>query len=98
MQYKGYPPASFLEQAKKRHKYFRSAEEVIVLDETEVDPGSKSLSEVITHPLLLNIVERCLQWNPRKRVTALEAKTHPFFDCRIIESPAKSTRAKAPRK
>lgn len=44
-------------------------------------PGSKSLGGVLkcTDSLFLDLVSKCLEWDPEKRLKPDEAEMHPFL-------------------
>ena len=39
----------------------------------------KKLQQIIKNDLLFDLINQCLQIDPNKRITALQAKKHPFF-------------------
>ncbi len=41
----------------------------------------------ILHRLALDLLERLLQFDPSKRISAAEALTHPYFTTSIVYSP-----------
>eukprot|EP01083_Nonionella_stella_P102832 292941_1 len=40
---------------------------------------TKKLSQIIHDPKLSDLIDKCLRIDPNQRITAKEAKTHPFF-------------------
>lgn len=50
------------------------------LDHIENIIGLKTVDEILEgHPLLIDLIRRCLEINPSRRINCMEALRHPFF-------------------
>lgn len=86
-------PKEMLMKAPRTHIFFDSNLKQITNGIKRKKIGGSSISKVsqIKDPLLLDLLEKCLRWDPNARITAQQALTHPYFAKRS------SSRAVSPR-
>jgi dual specificity tyrosine-phosphorylation-regulated kinase 2/3/4 len=89
MEVLGMPPRHLLTSSQMMHKFFRTMTEPIILPNKRGylrKPSSTDLASVIKSDdsFLIDFVARCLNWDAPSRLTAEEARRHPW----LVEDPA----------
>ena len=86
----GMPPQSLLQRCKRTGLFFArtglSGDYAAPTHTSASVPGSRALQSFLrsrAEPLLLDLVERCLRWEPRERISAAEALQHPWVTNRL---------------
>jgi len=90
-------PQSLLKQSSRRDVFFNSNGSFIYSrkNQKRLAPGSFNIRTAtrIKDNALLSLLEKCLQWDQNKRISASEALNHPWFDLKEVLVP---TSARAP--
>jgi dual specificity tyrosine-phosphorylation-regulated kinase 2/3/4 len=91
MEVLGPPPRSMMEMS-PRKKYFFGLDGRPVMNwkRRRVNGSSLRLSTGIKDNLLLDLLGKCLEWDPTKRMTAADALNHAWFAVREIGSARKA--------
>ena len=82
IQYLGEPPAYLTKISPRRHKFFNDDGSLKKSKLTQSIQTHKSLEKFLgisSSPNLLDFLEKTLQWDPEKRITASEALDHPWL-------------------
>lgn len=77
----GNPPKNLIDRAKRR-KFFDDSCQLKTQPNGKVyKPGSKPLKSVLVckDKQFLDLVERCLEWDPSRRISASEALMHRWI-------------------
>ena len=104
MEILGVPPLEYLTKAKRAGYYFDSQGRPISNSQVKKKrvPGQISLRTAtrISDPALLDLLSKCLEWEPEKRITACEALQHRWFSAKTTNTPktarTSTTHAHAP--
>lgn len=81
MQVKGLVPAEMLAQAIKKAKFFNQGEMLPSKSGKILKPMTKSLSDYFKGKEVFgDFIERCLEWDPSKRLKPDEALLHPWLE------------------
>lgn len=84
MQTFGPPPINLVLQSPKKQMFFNANLAPKIYTDSKgrtYYPGAKPLSQVtnLQDPVLLDLVSRCLDWNPSTRLTPEQALVHPWI-------------------
>ena len=84
MEHLGLPPKYIIDKACQETDFFDSNRNPILRPNSKGvihEPGSKNIREKINcdNKDFINLIERCLEWDPKKRITAEEALRHRWF-------------------
>jgi dual specificity tyrosine-phosphorylation-regulated kinase 2/3/4 len=85
MEVRGIPPDSVLEQSTRKKIFFDpNTDEPILTPNSRGKlrmPESKSLHMVLQNssPSFIDFIERCLEWDPRHRISPLDALQHEWI-------------------
>ncbi|XP_062339115.1 dual specificity tyrosine-phosphorylation-regulated kinase 4-like isoform X2 [Osmerus eperlanus] len=93
----GMPPHGFLQTATRKRLFFDSKNNprnVINSKGRKRRPNSKDLAFVMKtkDPLLLDFIQRCLAWDPMKRITPEEAMQHEWIQDTLLYKTRPMTR------
>ena len=81
MEYKGVPADQLLQQATRRKLFFEpnGKPKIVANSKGKLHfPGTRKLP-TMPDANLANLVERCLDWDPKTRISPCEALRHPFI-------------------
>jgi dual specificity tyrosine-phosphorylation-regulated kinase 2/3/4 len=87
----GLPPAALLLNATRKALFFRGDGSPLATLRPR-RPLARAVGS--DDPLLLNLLQRCFEWDPSERITAQAALAHPFFAAQEavpVETPRKRT-------
>ncbi|OHT00278.1 CMGC family protein kinase [Tritrichomonas foetus] len=79
----GLPPKYLLFQGSRRKDFFHEDGTPIVYSKNKkLNISTKSLKSAskISDPLLLDLLQKCFEWDQTKRITAEQALKHPWFN------------------
>ncbi|KAI9304494.1 kinase-like domain-containing protein [Cunninghamella echinulata] len=99
MEVLGLPDRHLIEESSRRKLFFDSqgnARVVVNSKGKRRSPGTKNLAQVLrcNDPLFLDFIQRCLCWDPRYRMTAIEAMDHEWIQ-QPTPIPASTTTPKS---
>ena len=79
MEFLGKPPIYLLEKAPRRKKFFDPYYECIIVQKKK--RRSKSVEEILESEdkLFIDLIKRCLEWDPAHRITPEEALLHEWI-------------------
>lgn len=84
----GPPPKDLLMKCSRKHEFFTSDGRLRVPKDRRRrrQIGSITLQQItrITDNLLIDLLNRCFEWDQTKRITAVEALNHPYFTAKEI--------------
>ncbi|KAL1491645.1 hypothetical protein ABEB36_012209 [Hypothenemus hampei] len=91
MEVLGAPPDEVIAIATRRRLFFDSRGNPRCITNSKGrkrKPGSRSLSMVLrcTDPLFIDFVSKCLEWNPKRRMTPSEALCHSWIQSGTVSS------------
>jgi dual specificity tyrosine-phosphorylation-regulated kinase 2/3/4 len=88
----GQPPPAFIAAARRKKEFFDAQLNLKVAKGIVRRPSSVSLSVVLacSDPLLIQFLTRCLAWDPAVRITAEEAREHPWLHSKTITITGKT--------
>lgn len=91
MQILGNIPDSVMSQATRRDVFFDESGKIFPVNGRRKKVGSVSLQKMtgITDPDLLDLLQRCFEWDQKDRITAAEALKHKFFEGTTKKSNSK---------
>jgi len=97
MEYLGYPPAYLMPQASRSHLFFKgdSTLKTYTVKGKKRFPGTKNLRDFIkcSNEAYIDLIVRCFDWDPQKRIKPNEALNHPFIlekrSPRVVKSISK---------
>ena len=98
----GCPPKSFIAKAPRKSTFFDDQNNPKLPTTKRHAPGSSTIAKA-THcsdPELLDLLDKCLKWDPDQRLTAKNALKHPFFaskEAQPAAAPAPAQKPAAPR-
>nr|XP_039268667.1 dual specificity tyrosine-phosphorylation-regulated kinase 2-like [Styela clava] len=80
MQVLGFPPSHLIDIS-QRKEVFAAALDFTILNGFHQNPYLRNLNELLEglNPLLIDLITRCLKWDPKVRITAEEALRHPYL-------------------
>lgn len=80
---KGNPSVELLVRSSRKHKFVDSRNRLKVVRNSrgiKKQPGSKKLSDILkgADSYFIDLVERCIEWDPLLRITPRQALKHPW--------------------
>lgn len=96
MQVLGNIPDDVMKQASRRDVFFDEYGKIFPVNGRRKKVGSVSLQKItgITDPDLLDLLQKCLEWDQTKRITAADALKHKFFESSKRSSNAEKSKEK----
>ncbi|XP_044734237.1 dual specificity tyrosine-phosphorylation-regulated kinase 4 isoform X2 [Chrysoperla carnea] len=91
MEVLGQPPEDVLKRAKRRRIFFNTNGEPRSIRNSKGKrrvPGSKNLTMALrkcTDSLFIDFISKCLEWNPKKRMTPEEAVRHEWLQSSLFQ-------------
>ncbi|CAG9324761.1 DYRK4_8 [Blepharisma stoltei] len=87
MEMKGTPPGSLLEISSRKNMFFDNDDRPKIVPNSKGRmryPSTKNLADKIrcNDPLFVDLIEKCLDWDPKERIKPADALQHPW----ILES------------
>jgi dual specificity tyrosine-phosphorylation-regulated kinase 2/3/4 len=91
MEVLGPPPRAMIEKSnRKKHFFGLDGRPVMTSRRRRVGGSTLRMSTGIRDNLLLDLLDKCLEWDPTKRITAADALNHAWFAVREIGSARKA--------
>ena len=75
----GFPKIKLVKQGKRRGDFFDLKLQLKVHKKHKFQPTNLQAALDVDDPNLLDLLRKCLKWDPQKRITAEEALKHPWF-------------------
>ena len=103
MEVLGLPPGDIIEKATRLELFFNGGEPKIVANSRGKKryPSSKSIDEILrtAETGMLDLVKKCFEWDPEKRITPKEAIMHEWMQSqnRIIKNSSSRINSGQPR-
>lgn len=84
MEVKGVPPKYLIEQSPRYALFFEEDLRPKIITNSRGKkriPGAKSVEQVLkcTDPIFIDFIQRCLEWDPAKRLTPDDALRHEWI-------------------
>jgi dual specificity tyrosine-phosphorylation-regulated kinase 2/3/4 len=90
----GPPPHTFIDSARRKNEFFDREMNLKVWKGIVRRPFSLSLSAALStdDPLLIQFLTKCLDWDPDRRMTAEQAREHPWLHPKTVTIGGKPTK------
>lgn len=84
MEIYGVPPDEIIKLGVRKHLFFEKGNKPILQENSRGKkriPASKSIEGVLkcNDSVFIDFLDKCLDWNPMKRMTPIEALNHPWI-------------------